>query len=265
MTDTTKALADIPVPLRESVQLLRERLANDGPGWRALCEVMQHLAASAPEQAVELPTPYHFADNGKGEPLFTKNQLLAFIATHRPADAADSQPAGEARVEGDGALTYAEQRKAVEHMTTELRSAIGILQSALQRAEAIDCQPITQQHRGDAVDRTIRELQSSLPWTIRYSRDFRASPQTHKDMAHALHHVSKAAGKLHGLVDDMDHDREVANDPTLRERYGKYVADLVVCAIRISNTFPGGVVDLQRAVQDRIAKKNALTANQETR
>jgi hypothetical protein len=103
---------------------------------------------------------------------------------------------------------------------------------------------------------TIHELQLNLPWTIRYSRDFRASPQTHKDFAHALHHVSKAAGKLHALVDDMDHDREVADDPTLRARNAKYVADLVVCALRLANTFPGGVVDLERAVLDRIQEKN---------
>jgi hypothetical protein len=108
-------------------------------------------------------------------------------------------------------------------------------------------------------DKTIRELQTSLPWTIRYSRDFRASPTTHKDFAHSMHHVIKAAGKLCALADDMDHDREVADDPTLRERHAKYVADLVVCALRIANTFPGGVIDLQAAVQSRITEKNAPT------
>ncbi len=41
-----------------------------------------------------------------------------------------------------GSLTYAGQRKAVEHITTELSAAIGILQKAQQRAEAIDCQPV---------------------------------------------------------------------------------------------------------------------------
>jgi hypothetical protein len=107
-------------------------------------------------------------------------------------------------------------------------------------------------------DKTIRELQTSLPWTSSYSRDFRSSPQTHKDFAHALHHVSKAAGKLHGLADDMDHDREIADDPTLRERHAKYIADLVVCALRCANTFPGGVVDLQTAVEERIVEKNAV-------
>lgn len=107
---------------------------------------------------------------------------------------------------------------------------------------------------------SLRELQTNLPWTIRYSRDFRSAPTTHKDFAHALHHVSKAAGKLHALADDMDHDREVADDPSLRERHARYIADLVVCALRLANTFPGGVVDLERAVVDRIETKNAAPA-----
>lgn len=109
--------------------------------------------------------------------------------------------------------------------------------------------------------KTLREIQTSLPWTIRYSRDYRANPQTHKDFAHAIVHVHKAAGKLSALVDDMDHDREIADDPTLRERYGKYLADLVVCALRAANTFPGGVVDLQAAVEGRITEKNGPAVN----
>ena len=109
-------------------------------------------------------------------------------------------------------------------------------------------------------DKTIRELQTSLPWTIRYSRDYRANPQPHKDFTHALLHVAKALGHLQGLADDMDHDREVADDPYLRERFGKYVADLVVCALRAANVFPGGVLDLQAAVQNRITVKNAPAA-----
>jgi len=107
-------------------------------------------------------------------------------------------------------------------------------------------------------DLTLRQLQTNLPWTIRYSGDFRSSPMTHKDFAHTLHHVSKAAGKLHALADDMDHDRQVADDPTLRERHAAYIADLVVCALRLANTFPGGVVDLQSAVQHRIEDKNGV-------
>lgn len=105
--------------------------------------------------------------------------------------------------------------------------------------------------------KSLRELQTSLPWTVKYRRDYRANPQSHKDFGHAALHVGKALGHIQGLVDDMDHDREVAADPTLRERYAKYVADLVVCALRMANTFPGGVVDLEAAVIDRIALKNA--------
>jgi hypothetical protein len=104
--------------------------------------------------------------------------------------------------------------------------------------------------------KTMREIQTSLPWSIRYSRDFRANPQPHKDFTHALVHVAKANGKLMALVDDMDHDREVADDPKLRETYGKYIADLVICAMRAANTFPGGVLDLEKAVLDRIRDKN---------
>lgn len=105
-------------------------------------------------------------------------------------------------------------------------------------------------------DYTIRYLQTNLPWTIRYSRDFRAAPMAHKDFAHALHHVSKAAGKLHGLADDMDHDRAIADQQQLAEQYGKYVADLVVCALRLANTFPGQTLDLEKAVVERITSKN---------
>lgn len=104
----------------------------------------------------------------------------------------------------------------------------------------------------------LKDLQTNLPWTIRYSTDFRSSPLAHKDFAHAMHHVSKASGKLHALADDMDHDRGVADTASLRENYGKYVADLVVCALRIANTFPGGVIDLEAEVIKRIENKNEV-------
>lgn len=107
-------------------------------------------------------------------------------------------------------------------------------------------------------DLTIRGFQTNLPWTIRYSQDFRSSPMTHKDFAHALHHVSKAAGKLHGLADDMDHDRAIADNKELKEQFGKYIADLVVCALRLANTFPGGTIDLQTEVKNRIEIKNEV-------
>jgi hypothetical protein len=104
---------------------------------------------------------------------------------------------------------------------------------------------------------TLRELQTNLSWLGRYSRDFRANPQSHKDFGHALLHVLKAAGKLSVLVDEIDHDHEVAHDPSLREKHGRFVADLVYCALRLANTFPGGVLDLEAEVLRRISEKNA--------
>lgn len=106
-------------------------------------------------------------------------------------------------------------------------------------------------------DLTLRELQTNLPWTIRYSADFRANPQPHKDFAHALIHVGKASGKLFALIDDMDHRKETADNPAIRD-FVPYLADLVVCALRAANTFPGGVVDLQRAVEKRLETKNGV-------
>jgi len=104
----------------------------------------------------------------------------------------------------------------------------------------------------------LRELQTKLPWTIKYSRDFRANPQAHKDFAHALVHVTKACGKLAEMVDNWDHRRfhelEVQN----------YVADLVVCALRMANTHPGELsFDLEDAVIRRIETKNGVTLDVE--
>jgi hypothetical protein len=97
----------------------------------------------------------------------------------------------------------------------------------------------------------LRKLQTSLPWSVHYSRDFRANPQAHRDFAHALAHVHKAGGKLAAIVDDFDHLRETED-----ERAHDWLADLVICALRMANTMPGGVIDLQDAVLTRLAAKN---------
>ncbi|EMJ52049.1 hypothetical protein LEP1GSC013_3500 [Leptospira interrogans serovar Valbuzzi str. Duyster] len=107
---------------------------------------------------------------------------------------------------------------------------------------------------------TLKDLQLSLPWTVKYSEDFRSTPLTHKDFSHALHHVSKAAGKLHGLADDMDHNKDLALS-VLPEEYGKYIADLVICALRLANTFPRQVIDLENEVIKRIENKNGVQLN----
>jgi len=109
-------------------------------------------------------------------------------------------------------------------------------------------------------DKTIRELQTSLPWTIHYHRDFRSSPMAHKDFGHALLHVQKAAGKLAALVNDAEH----GGCDFKPEEVDRYVADLVVCALRMANTCPGHVIDLQRAVIERIETKNDVKLTEST-
>ena len=101
---------------------------------------------------------------------------------------------------------------------------------------------------------TIRELQTKLPWTIHYHRDFRASPMAHKDFAHALLHVQKACGKLAAVVNDAEHK----GSEFTPDEVDCYVADLVVCALRMANTCPGRTIDLQKAVVDRIEGKNGM-------
>lgn len=101
-------------------------------------------------------------------------------------------------------------------------------------------------------DLTLRELQTQLPWTVHYHHDFRASPITHKDFGHALLHVFKAAGKLAGVVNDAEH----GGSDFKAEDVDRFVADLVVCALRMSNTCPGRTIDLQTAVEQRIENKN---------
>lgn len=101
-------------------------------------------------------------------------------------------------------------------------------------------------------DLTLRELQTQLPWTVHYHHDFRSSPMTHKDFGHALLHVFKAAGKLAAVVNDAEH----GGSEFKSEEVDRYVADLVVCALRMANTCPGRTIDLQNAVEDRIETKN---------
>jgi hypothetical protein len=108
-------------------------------------------------------------------------------------------------------------------------------------------------------DLTIRELQTQLPWTVHYHHDFRASPMAHKDFGHALLHVMKAAGKLAAVVNDAEHGGSAFTP----DEVDRYVADFVVCALRMANTCPGRTIDLQRAVEDRIEGKNQAELRRE--
>lgn len=102
--------------------------------------------------------------------------------------------------------------------------------------------------------RTLRGLQHDLPWTIHYCRAFRETTLTHKDFQHALVHVFKAAGKLATACDEADHGR--VESGFAPENIDRFVADLVVCALRMAKTCPGREIDLEREVIDRIKTKN---------
>ncbi len=104
--------------------------------------------------------------------------------------------------------------------------------------------------------KTLRELQASLPWTGHYHRDFRANPQVHKDFAHALLHVQKASGKIAAVINRAEHGGHEFEHGAV----APYVADLVICALRMANTCPNGVIDLQRAVEERLSSKNDALA-----
>ena len=110
--------------------------------------------------------------------------------------------------------------------------------------------------KSNMADKTLRELQSSLPWTAHYHRDFRSTPMTHKDFAHALLHIHKAGGKLAAIIDEAEHAGFDWADPEKRAEVSKYVADMVICALRMATTCPDGQLDLQRIVEDRLAAKN---------
>ena len=90
-------------------------------------------------------------------------------------------------------------------------------------------------------------------------------PRFHVDtFEHVLGHVSKAAGKLHGLVGDADHIEEARGSRIFafreaEETNGKaasaYIADLIICAAKLAALCPSGEIDLEQAVADRMAEK----------
>lgn len=103
---------------------------------------------------------------------------------------------------------------------------------------------------------SIRDLQDKLQtWGAHsYTPEFQAYGVRHRDFAHALLHVLKAAGKLSCAVDQADHDRE-ASAYMAPERVDRFLADLVVCAVRMANTCPGRKVDLEAVIRARLDSK----------
>jgi hypothetical protein len=111
----------------------------------------------------------------------------------------------------------------------------------------------------------LRVLQERMPWGAHdYTAQFQARGDEHRDANHATLHVLKAAGKLAAVVEEFDHTEPFSqsNDPerghdaeALQAQAAKALADLVICAARIADRWPGGPLDLGAAVVQRIAGK----------
>lgn len=107
----------------------------------------------------------------------------------------------------------------------------------------------------DNDDLSLRSLQVQLPWDMPYSPEFNNARLPHLDFQHALMHVLKASGKLAECCEDADHGRR---DSFRTQDVAARLADLVICAMRMANTAPGGLICLQSAVEDRIESKNNI-------
>ncbi len=112
----------------------------------------------------------------------------------------------------------------------------------------------------------IKRLQEELKrlWTDeQYSNEFRARPSLYKDFDHALKHVRKAAQALENMTEEADHSgmAEIFD----REMLQKYIADIVISAVRLANVAPGVMIDLEDAILQRIElKMGAKIVDQET-
>jgi len=99
--------------------------------------------------------------------------------------------------------------------------------------------------------KTLKDLQADAAWGSQtYSEAFNADRRPHRDMAHAVQHIHKAGGKLAAALDDLDH-----GESTDRSAVERALADTVICALRAANQWPGGAIDLQAAVEARMASK----------
>jgi hypothetical protein len=111
-----------------------------------------------------------------------------------------------------------------------------------------------------AMTRTLQSIQAELQmlWKDdRYSDAFKFARLPQKDFGHALLHILKAAGKLAVMVEEADHASgiEVIKCFLPDKQAEKYLADIVISAMRMANTIPTGVFSLEQAVLERIKEK----------
>ncbi len=81
----------------------------------------------------------------------------------------------------------------------------------------------------------------------RWDRQLNNPCHSSADSAHALLHITKAAGKLATVLNDAEHEHRVP----MGDEIAKYLADLVICAARLGRY----TVDLSAACEERLAEK----------
>lgn len=102
----------------------------------------------------------------------------------------------------------------------------------------------------------LKLLQEELPklWTNElYSDEFNESESPYKDFEHALKHVRKAAQELDNMTEEADHSGLIGEFQ--RPDVEKYLADLIICTVRLALKSPTGPVNLESAIRSRIEKK----------
>lgn len=113
---------------------------------------------------------------------------------------------------------------------------------------------------GDVKHVTLSEIQKELAktWTLEsYSDEFKAGKLPYRDFDHSLKHVTKATGKLVEMVEEADHGHESSFKT---QKVAKYLADLVICAVRMASKYPYGEIDIENAVMARIREKADVPA-----
>lgn len=97
----------------------------------------------------------------------------------------------------------------------------------------------------------LRDLQQHQPWGTKVREQYKSEVQSdERQIAHAITHAVKAAGRLTELVEASEHADGL---PVNARDAQKYVADLVVIALRLAKLLN---IDLDRAVITRIKEKN---------
>ena len=98
---------------------------------------------------------------------------------------------------------------------------------------------------------SLHDIQKTHPWSTTGARAYKQENLSdERQVAHAVLHAVKAAGRLSEQIEASEHvDASVVS----AEGAKKYIADLVIIAMRLANILN---IDLEQSVIERIKEKN---------